>query len=66
MRRSRLQYIAWERFIWTYPEERKRVLRTKLSEVLPLLNEKQRCVLAASEADGVHGEPHSQLPAFKE
>jgi transposase len=31
-------------------EERERVLRTKLSEVLPFLNEKQRRVLAASEA----------------
>ena len=31
-------------------EERERVLRTKLAEVLPFLNEKQRRVLAASEA----------------
>lgn len=31
-------------------EERERVLRAKLSEVLPFLNEKQRRVLAASEA----------------
>ncbi|MGA2379215.1 MAG: ISAzo13 family transposase, partial [Spirochaetia bacterium] len=31
-------------------EERERVLRTKLTEVLPFLNEKQRRVLAASEA----------------
>jgi transposase len=31
-------------------EERERVLRTKLTEVLPFLNEKQRRILAASEA----------------